>query len=244
MNEEFSTLKSMIPACQGQEMHKLAILQVRQVLFVIHCPGFTDAGQASIDYLRYLERCVNDLKAANNSDPELQQPPGLKASPDDEGDLDDGDGQDSDIDMEEPSTSEASPVTAIPQSSTASYMSPHSLLTSPAMQPSNTSPSINSTNAHRRNPSLTQMSSTASDLPSPAFAARHFSQYSLSGASMSLPAATIFGSRSAETSPIILPGDADHDASAALLMLNRDRRGSKDSSKGKALSVKDLLSSQ
>lgn len=29
MNEEFNTLKNMIPACRGQEMHKLAILQVR-----------------------------------------------------------------------------------------------------------------------------------------------------------------------------------------------------------------------
>ena len=29
MNEEFGTLKDMIPACTGQEMHKLAILQVR-----------------------------------------------------------------------------------------------------------------------------------------------------------------------------------------------------------------------
>lgn len=28
MNEEFGTLKDMIPACQGQEMHKLAILSV------------------------------------------------------------------------------------------------------------------------------------------------------------------------------------------------------------------------
>ena len=28
MNEEFTTLKDMIPACKGQEMHKLAILQV------------------------------------------------------------------------------------------------------------------------------------------------------------------------------------------------------------------------
>lgn len=28
MNEEFTTLKDMIPACTGQEMHKLAILQV------------------------------------------------------------------------------------------------------------------------------------------------------------------------------------------------------------------------
>jgi hypothetical protein len=34
MNEEFATLKNMIPACQGQEMHKLAILQVR--LFLSH----------------------------------------------------------------------------------------------------------------------------------------------------------------------------------------------------------------
>lgn len=30
MNEEFGTLKDMIPACTGQEMHKLSILQVRQ----------------------------------------------------------------------------------------------------------------------------------------------------------------------------------------------------------------------
>ena len=28
MNEEFGVLKNMIPACHGQEMHKLAILQV------------------------------------------------------------------------------------------------------------------------------------------------------------------------------------------------------------------------
>lgn len=30
MNEEFGVLKDMIPACKGQEMHKLAILQVRR----------------------------------------------------------------------------------------------------------------------------------------------------------------------------------------------------------------------
>ena len=28
MNEEFGVLKDMIPACQGQDMHKLAILSV------------------------------------------------------------------------------------------------------------------------------------------------------------------------------------------------------------------------
>ncbi|KAJ5158381.1 uncharacterized protein N7500_008032 [Penicillium coprophilum] len=45
MNEEFGTLKDMIPACTGQEMHKLAILQ------------------ASIDYVNYLEKCIRDMKA-------------------------------------------------------------------------------------------------------------------------------------------------------------------------------------
>jgi hypothetical protein len=48
MNEEFDTLKNMIPACEGQEMHKLAILQ------------------ASIDYTRYLEDCIQELKGHND----------------------------------------------------------------------------------------------------------------------------------------------------------------------------------
>ncbi|KAI9893503.1 MAG: hypothetical protein M1814_006299 [Vezdaea aestivalis] len=49
MNEEFGVLKDMIPACNGQEMHKLAILQ------------------ASIEYLRYLERCIKDLKGSSDN---------------------------------------------------------------------------------------------------------------------------------------------------------------------------------
>ena len=44
MNEEFGVLKDMIPACSGQEMHKLAILQ------------------AGIEYVRWLEGVVSDLK--------------------------------------------------------------------------------------------------------------------------------------------------------------------------------------
>jgi len=32
MNDEFGVLKDMIPACKDQEMHKLAILQVRPSL--------------------------------------------------------------------------------------------------------------------------------------------------------------------------------------------------------------------
>ncbi|KAI7287404.1 hypothetical protein KC345_g465 [Hortaea werneckii] len=56
MNEEFGVLKDMIPACQGQEMHKLAILQ------------------ASIEYLRYLEQCISDLQAQTHSSPSLPSP--------------------------------------------------------------------------------------------------------------------------------------------------------------------------
>lgn len=37
MNEEFTTLKDMIPACTGQEMHKLAILQVSSLLKLRSC---------------------------------------------------------------------------------------------------------------------------------------------------------------------------------------------------------------
>ncbi|EER42362.1 HLH transcription factor [Histoplasma capsulatum H143] len=57
MNEEFATLKNMIPACRGQEMHKLAILQVT-------CPS---PHAPPIDYMNYLEQCLKDLKAANRN---------------------------------------------------------------------------------------------------------------------------------------------------------------------------------
>ncbi len=39
MNEEFGTLKAMIPACTDQEMHKLAILQVRDTIVVRSSPA-------------------------------------------------------------------------------------------------------------------------------------------------------------------------------------------------------------
>ncbi|KAF8454186.1 hypothetical protein BGX38DRAFT_1141150 [Terfezia claveryi] len=63
MNEEFAVLKSMIPACQGVEMHKLAILQ------------------ASIEYLRYLEDCVEKLKKmGEGGDSVVGKAPGRRQS--------------------------------------------------------------------------------------------------------------------------------------------------------------------
>ncbi|EXJ86006.1 hypothetical protein A1O1_06375 [Capronia coronata CBS 617.96] len=54
MNEEFGVLKDMIPACEGVEMHKLAILQ------------------AGIEYVRYLEGCVAQLKTENEKKGEFE----------------------------------------------------------------------------------------------------------------------------------------------------------------------------
>ncbi|KAI6914634.1 hypothetical protein KC318_g847 [Hortaea werneckii] len=80
MNEEFGVLKDMIPACQGQEMHKLAILQ------------------ASIEYLRYLEQCVSDLQAQTHSPPSLP-PPSTTSTRDiqNEDDVDDNDDDDEEM---------------------------------------------------------------------------------------------------------------------------------------------------
>jgi hypothetical protein len=44
MNDEFAVLKEMIPGCKGQDMHKLSILQ------------------ASIEYMRYLEKVCVDTR--------------------------------------------------------------------------------------------------------------------------------------------------------------------------------------
>lgn len=41
MNEEFGVLKDMIPACRGQEMHKLAILQVSPPTIIFTCLGYS-----------------------------------------------------------------------------------------------------------------------------------------------------------------------------------------------------------
>jgi hypothetical protein len=47
MNEEFGVLKDMIPACRGQEMHKLAILQVSKPLHpqCLFCSHFVQCGK-------------------------------------------------------------------------------------------------------------------------------------------------------------------------------------------------------
>ncbi|KAL4754978.1 hypothetical protein BDW72DRAFT_85563 [Aspergillus terricola var. indicus] len=188
MNEEFSTLKNMIPACRGQEMHKLAILQ------------------ASIDYVNYLEKCIQGLKAPGHHETKPAPPPSLPTaplsptSPEFLGDLQ-GSTYSASVSPEVhpesiPSTSPMySPRSRIPSSATALSEIPPSILPSPALGP------IRPNERTWVLPSLTTSPAT---------------QPRFSNASSA---------------------DMDHEASAALLMLNRDLRGSIDSGHGGSAST-------
>lgn len=173
MNEEFATLKDMIPACTGQEMHKLAILQ------------------ASIDYVNYLEQCIKDLKTAGGAAPS-RLPPGPPSPTSPEF-------------LAEMAASERS-ASASPEFLPENTQIPD---TSPSFSPRTRIPSMSTT--YEFAPSI---------LPSPALGPSHPEHYP------SWPAST-------NTSPALQPqqnnADVDHEASAALLMLNQDRRGTLDS---------------
>ena len=214
MNEEFETLKEMVPACRGQSMHKLAILQ------------------AGIDYMRYLEKCVADMKSAGRgtmpslSIPQSQVPtPTPRSAPSSiSGDDDDDDDAESMQGIDE--VQAQSPVVES-MSSGGPSRGYTSSLTSPVIQPQTQQrPLARSTNT--------------SALPSPSFGPRNDSWSSIDRPRLSYV-------HSVNTSPVILPDptqDADQEASAALLMLNHDRRYSRsERPPGGGLSVKDLLSS-
>ena len=211
MNEEFETLKGMIPACRGQSMHKLAILQ------------------AGIDYMRYLEQCVTDLKGASRPVHALPMPsqsqaptPRAQSAAASEASSDEEDEEDTD-NMEGVAAQETFPaVDSLPSSKGCI-----SSLASPAVATQQQQPVMRSTNT--------------SALPSPTFGPRNDSC-----SSMDRPRLPYI--HSADNSPSILPDamhDAAHEATAALLMLNHDRRYSRGerTGLGGGLSVRDLLSS-
>ncbi len=104
------------------------------------------------------------------------------------------------------------------------YKSPQSTHTSPVLD--STIPSLTSSSSYA--------STTVSTLPSPAYGPQHTPLYG-----------PRFGgyTTSATTSPMLLPDPKhpDHEATAALLMLNQQDR--RNPSSGRGMSVKDLLSS-
>ncbi|KAF2031950.1 hypothetical protein EK21DRAFT_61854 [Setomelanomma holmii] len=257
MNEEFGVLKDMIPACRGQEMHKLAILQ------------------ASIEYMRYLEQCVADLKNAHQSRrdspssvvSELPPPPLRAAHADDNEDAED----DEDEDMEDatsptqvestmnrPSNQYANASPAIQPSDRSVYS--HSTTTSPAIMPrdqgrysANPSPPLRPSDPHHYSLASSFVRSTVTSPsihPSPAFSAHtpsatHFSNPFRNGPPSTGPIAAPCSSHSVATFSLTSPAlgpvadREDAEATEALLMLNTDRRSW---SGARGISVKDLLS--
>ncbi|KAH8789288.1 hypothetical protein BGZ57DRAFT_112338 [Hyaloscypha finlandica] len=194
------------------EMHKLAILQ------------------ASIDYVRYLEDCVTKLKAENNrtranptSDQFILPPPASRGTYNPPRQYQSYEEHE---DVEMGGSDQASPTysTPIPPSNRPSA--------SPALIPQdsrNRQDSYSSVSTDQRHYSFSASSTTSPALGPSAY------EYARSAISVG----------SALTSPVLLPQrdrDMDQEATAALLMLNTDRRGTQGSIGGRGMSVKDLLS--
>ncbi|KAI6715457.1 hypothetical protein PZA11_001575 [Diplocarpon coronariae] len=209
MNEEFGVLKDMIPACTG-EMHKLAILQ------------------ASIDYVRYLEDCVEKLKAENSrtnapstSGQFAALPPARRVAyntPRQNQSFEEPE------DTEMGGSEQASPTCSPP---VASSKCPSA---SPALTPQDFDrrqySSASASTDHRH------CSSSTSFITSPALGPGAY------GYARSAPSVG-----SASTIPALLQQQhSDEEATTALLMLNCDRRGTTSSMTGRGMSVKDLLS--
>ncbi|QDS74396.1 hypothetical protein FKW77_005618 [Venturia effusa] len=224
MNEEFGVLKDMIPACNGSDMHKLAILQ------------------ASIEYMRYLEKCLADLKAAHShcqptAYQERQQAP-FRATPYSDAPAS-GSAIEEDSDEDEDMQEAPSPHTRRPRGSIAAYTPSysHHPSVSPAILPSSHTSPLMTTN-HR--PSYSYHSANSSALPSPAFepqtqaAGPRYSTFSLTSPALGPQ----------EGGPGSIKGleQGDQEATAALLMLNSDRRSWTGPSGARGMSVKDLLS--
>ncbi|CAN8098809.1 unnamed protein product [Discula destructiva] len=261
MNEEFAVLKGMIPACTG-EMHKLAILQ------------------ASIEYVRYLQDCIEKLQSRDPQIPTEKdgmgspfQPASYQADGDfqsqeqqqmypneeDEEEEDDEDEQHS-PDVEMGNSEDVAPSPS-PTSSTHPYVSTafsHQTSISPAL------PAQDAAAMRQRHGSYASVNSTApvdyhyhrpysyssSAVTSPVWGAAGPAGYVLPP-----PSST---SGSTLTSPALGPmreRDLDQEATAALLMLNSDRRGTVGqvpargggsgvaaSGAGRGMSVRDLLS--
>ncbi|KAH8676245.1 hypothetical protein BX600DRAFT_432768 [Xylariales sp. PMI_506] len=203
MNEEFAVLKGLIPACTG-EMHKLAILQ------------------ASIEYVRYLEDCVAQLKSQHDRQLSIPTPAEFVLRKD-------AYEEDEAGDIEMTSSEAASPTFTEP---------------TPRSQRPSESPVLLAEDARRRHDSYSSASTdhrhysySASSAVSPAFGPQIYGSYNRG------PQST---SNSTLTSPALPPQrDLDQEATAALLMLNNDRRAvpnNNNSRNARGMSVRDLLS--
>lgn len=183
--------------------------------------------QASIEYVRYLEDCVAKLKAQQEQS--LQNQPEASHSP-------------------LPPIREFHPT--FREDPSADVEMTDSEAPSPIFAPQrpSVSPALYAQDSRHRQHSYSSVSTdqrhysySGSTTTSPAFGPQTFVNNNIASYTHSSTSA----SGSTLTSPALLPqSDLDQEATAALLMLNSDRRGTTSSNNnGRALSVRDLLSS-
>ncbi|KAI6780159.1 uncharacterized protein J7T54_000065 [Emericellopsis cladophorae] len=178
--------------------------------------------QASIEYVRYLEDCVSKLQVQHENDQTRAQLPSIR-------EFHPTFREDDTADVEMTDSDAVSPTfTAQPDHSHPAHLRHPSA--SPALHPQDArgrqhSYSSVSTAEHQRHYSY----STASGATSPAFGPTQGIGYAPSNAGSAL------------TSPALNPqSDLDQEATAALLMLNNDRRGYTTDGR-RTVSVRDLL---
>jgi len=145
-------------------------------------------------------------------------------------------GEDSDSDVEMEGAEEEAPpsLPSPPSPPLQTAITPRSLLPSlsPALQPQNPKTRQSSCSSVSTDPRRYSFTSSLTTSPALVPGAYDYTRISRPG--------------SALTSPALGPQrdrDLDHEATAALLMLNTDRRGYGNHSGGRGMSVKDLLSS-
>jgi len=201
--------------------------------------------------MRYLERCVFDLKASHQA----RNPPSIstnysisepyppfdhrKGDGDEYEQEDDKEGGSEDEEMVEETSPTSAPSTnrkSIGTSASAFVPGTQTSSSSPGIHyspygptPSNTSPTFGALDRRRLSYALSYTSSGQFAQSSPAFSVQ------------SSHASTSFTSL---TSPALRPqpDQDDHEASSALLMLNSDRRSWTSANGGRGMSVRDLLS--
>jgi hypothetical protein len=215
MNAEFEALKNMV--CKGDktDMHKLEILQ------------------ASIEYVKYLEACIEKLQSATGSSNRCCEPPPVFSprSHSNEQEEEEGEDEDEDVDMEtqEKERPEDDCRRYSLASEYASYTTnPSSVATSPSF-----TPFLHSAASPEFNPVHSSTTSPVFALP---------------------PAQTM---RLPSISPLLFPqtqpplhSPLEATAGALLQLADEGRRGSRvwtprgsTSSSGRGMSVRDLLSS-
>ena len=213
MNEEFGVLKDMIPACEGVEMHKLAILQ------------------AGIEYVRYLEGCVRQLKGDKDEE-EDEVPPKRSAT-----------ASTTDWEYRKPSMASSSSGDPSPDIAPQRPQQHRPVLPSiPSFTASPTPPSHSATptptllspafNAIQFSPDLARTSTNSTST--------NLSIHNASPNILPLPKALMDLNRNSNKSPMS-EGGAEATATAALMMLTNDRRG--ETGRGKGMSVRELLAS-